>query len=476
VRLYAPRAWLGESGWVERVLLTVGADGCWCSIDSGVAAPPADAVVLPGPALPGLVDAHSHAFQRAFAGLAERLEPGHADDDFWAWRERMYAVALRVDVDTLRAVAAHLYVELLAGGYTEVCEFHYLQHRPDGTPYPDDPLALAWALADAAGDAGIGLTILPVAYERGGFDGSALGAAQRRFALDADSAWQASRRIADAGRRLLSAGVGIHSLRAAAPDSIARLASLAKDSDIALHVHAAEQTREVDECVAATGLRPIEWLAAQPALLDPRWHLVHATHATPQEIDAVAAKGAGIVLCPSTEGNLGDGLCDLPRWLAAQDEAVSIAIGTDSHIGRDALEELRWLEYGQRLAHRRRVVSATAPVSLRADDAPRPTHASAAARLLNRVVAGGGAAAGRRGHWGLAVGARADLLVVDTRGSALVGIPDERLLDALVFSSPKPRWREVWVAGERVIDGGRHRDADAIAVRFDAAMQSLWSS
>ena len=214
--LWAPRAWLAD-GWAERVLLRIGSDGRWSSIEADVAVPPPDAQVLQGPALPGLVDAHSHAFQRAFAGLAERREAGREHDDFWSWRERMYAVARRITPAQLQAVAAQLYVELLRGGYTQVCEFHYLQHDGDGRPYAD-PLALSWALADAAAEAGIGLTLLPVLYERAGFGAAPLREEQRRFALDADGVWAACRRIDDAARPLVEAGLAIHSLRAAAPD------------------------------------------------------------------------------------------------------------------------------------------------------------------------------------------------------------------------------------------------------------------
>lgn len=465
--LHAPRAWLGadRGGWAEGVLIEVDRQGDVARLDTGVVAPPADAVRLPGPVLPSLVDAHSHAFQRAFAGLAERLEPGHAHDDFWSWRSRMYDVALRIEADALRDVAAFLYAELLEGGYTQVCEFHYLHQRPDGRAY-DDPLALAWAHADAAAGSGIGLTMVPVVYERGGFDDAPLLPAQQRFALDADAAWAARGRIAAAGRPRVDAAVGVHSLRAARPASIDRLLQLAGDDAGPIHVHAAEQVREVEQCLAATGQRPIEWLAARPGVMDARMFLVHATHTTREEVDAVAARGAGVVLCPSTEGNLGDGLADLPGWLDARDGAAGIALGTDSHVGREWREELRWLEYGQRLGQRRRVVGAQPP-------GPGRT-ASVAARLLDRVVQGGGAACGRRGRWGLRPGARADFVVADADAAATLGLPAERLLDALVFSSPQRPWREVWVQGERVVAEGRHRDHAALAARFAAAMRRLW--
>jgi formimidoylglutamate deiminase len=454
---WAPRAWLA-GGWADGVLLHAGADGHWTEVTAGVAQAPALATVLQGPALPGLVNAHSHAFQRAFAGLAERRES--ENDDFWSWRDRMYQVALRITPEELRAVAAHLYVELLRGGYTQVCDFHYLQHREGGSPY-DDPLAMSWALADAALDAGIGLTVLPVLYERAGFAQSALRDDQRRFATTAHSVWALQQGIAAARRPLVNAGVAIHSLRAAAPASIAQLRALADGFDGPIHIHVAEQMQEVDDCLAATGARPVQWLARE-GLLDARWQLVHATHVTPDEIASVAASGAGAVLCPSTEANLGDGLNDLPGWLAS---STPLAIGSDSHVTRAWREELRLLEYGQRLARRERNVAA-------AQQAGQP---STAARLFQRVADGSGRAAGFA-RWGLVPGARADLLVVDLQDHALLGVPAAQLLDALVFSSPGRPWRDVMVAGKFVIANHRHGAADRCAQAFAPAMHALWGA
>jgi formimidoylglutamate deiminase len=454
--LWAPVAWLAD-GWRRRVLLRVGADGRWASIDTEVVRPPEGAVVLAGPLLPGLVDAHSHAFQRAFAGLAERRESD--SDDFWSWRERMYGVALRITPAQLRAVAAQLYVELLLGGYTQVCEFHYVQHDAGGGPYAD-PLEMSWALADAAAEAGVGLTLLPVLYERAGFAQPALRTDQRRFAMDAHGVWAAASRITASRRPLLDAGLAIHSLRAAAPASIAALREMAADFDGPIHIHVAEQTAEVVDCIEATGARPVEWLLRQ-GLLDRRWQLVHATHTVPGEIEAVAASGAGVVLCPSTEANLGDGLADLRGWL---DAGVPLGIGSDSHVTRDVLEELRWLDYGQRLALRERNVAA----------APRAGEPSTAQRLFVRALQGGAAAAGDAAS-GLKPGARADALVVDVNDAALLGIPASRLLDALVFSSPARPWRDVMVAGRWVVREHRHARQSEIAARFAAAMQALWN-
>lgn len=463
--IWAPRAWLPAAastasqpggGWQTNVLLQIGPDGRWAAVTPGVAQPPAGAQVMPGLLLPGLVNAHSHAFQRAFAGLAERRET--EADDFWSWRDRMYRVALRITPSQLQAIAAQLYLELLQGGYTQVCEFHYLQHDPEGRPYPD-PLALGWALADAAAEAGMGLTLMPALYERAGFTQPALRDDQRRFASTADSVWAAAQRIDASGRPLLNAGLVLHSLRAAAPESVHRLRQLAEGFAGAIHIHVAEQTAEVNDCLAATGRRPIAWLVQQ-GLLDARWQLVHATHTVQAEIDAVATSGAGVVICPSTEANLGDGLCALPGWLAAQ---VPIAIGSDSHVGRCWREELRWLDYGQRLALQRRNVSA----------APAEGQPATAQRLFSRALAAGAAACGESA-WGLVAGARADALLADPADPALLGIPPDRWLDAQVFSSPTRPWQAVMVAGRWVIRDQRHPQQHAIARRFEAAMAALW--
>lgn len=462
VLLWAPRAWLARNGrhaWHEHVLLRVDAGGHWAEVTPGVQPAPPDALVLKGPVLPGLVDAHSHAFQRAFAGLAERRAPG-SRDDFWSWRDRMYAVAQRITPEQLRAIAAHLFVELLRGGYTQVCEFHYLQHREDGRPY-DDPLTLAWALADAAQDAGTGLTVLPVLYERAGFKQKKLRDDQQRFALDAKGVWAAAQRIRSAARPGVDAGLAVHSMRAAAAESIRELRALAEGFDGAIHIHVSEQTQEVADCLAATGSRPIEWLARQN-LLDPRWQLVHATHVRPSEIDAVARSGAGVVLCPTTEANLGDGLTDLPRWLGTD---TPLSVGSDSNITRSWRDELRLLEYGQRLALRQRNVAA-------GQERGHPIEATAE-RLWQRVLEGSAAAAGRN-DWGFKAGARADVLVIDTEDAGLLGIGAEHLLDALVFSTPTRPWRDVIVGGRFVVQDHRHAQAPAIAARFADVMAELW--
>jgi formimidoylglutamate deiminase len=452
-RFFAVQAWV-DGRWQRDVLLEVDAGGHWGQVLPGSACPP-DAQRLAGPVLPSLVNAHSHAFQRAFVGLAERRDS--EADDFWSWRERMYGVALRITPAQLKAIASQLYLELLQGGYTQVCEFHYLQHAPDGQPYEDE-LAMSWALAEAAAEVGIGLTLLPVLYAHAGFAQRGLRAEQRRFATDARWVWQAAQRINAAALPGVNAGVALHSLRAAHEDDIRALQALVGDADIPIHIHIAEQQREVDDCLAASGRRPIEQLCAayRP---DARWQLVHATHATLAEIDAVAAAGAGIVICPGTEANLGDGCCDLPRWLAA---GVPLSIGSDSQATRAWPEELRWLEYGQRLRLQQRNVAA------------RPAHQpSTAARLFEACRSGSAAPAGLS-RWGLQPGARADFLVLDAQASSLLGLPADAALDGLVFSAgASTPIAEVFVAGQRRLGDGRHAAERRIGVQFVAALADM---
>lgn len=442
--LWAPQAWV-DGRWQQAVLLRADEHGHWAQVAPGVQPPP-QATRLAGPVLPGLVDAHSHAFQRAFVGLAERRDSAH--DDFWSWRDRMYGVALKLTPDLLRGVARHLFGELLAGGYTQVCEFHYLQHAEDGSAYAD-PAAMSHALAAAAGETGIGLTLLPVLYERAGFAQDRLRPDQRRFATTVADVLALQQAVQGP---LVNAGVAVHSLRAARPASIVALAERCAGP---LHIHVAEQTAEVDDCLAATGCRPIEWLTRH-APLDRRWQMVHATHSLPSEIEAVACSGAGVVLCPATEANLGDGLCDLPGWLAA---GVPLALGSDSQVVRAWPEELRWLEYGQRLALRRRNVGAM----------PGSQPASAA-RLFERVLAGGARAAGFQ-RWGLQPGARADLLEVNFDDAALCGLPASHLLDGLVFAAPAQPFARVMVAGSwRKLPGA----GGASSLAMQGVMHTLW--
>ncbi len=396
-------------------------------------------------ALRGIANLHSHAFQRAMAGLAERqTDPG---DSFWTWRETMYRMAGRFDPDTLHAVASQLYAEMLEAGYTTVCEFHYLHHRPDGRPY-DDPAAMSRALMRAAWDTGIRLTLLPVLYMTGGFDGRPLGERQRRFAHDVDAFLglvDALRADEDASLRV---GCALHSLRAVPPDAMrAVLAALPRDMPV--HIHVAEQLGEVQDSLALRGARPVEWLLGN-AEVDARWTLVHATHLEPAEVEGIARSGATVAICPTTEANLGDGLFPLRAFL---DAGGAIGIGSDSQVSVSPVEELRWLEYGQRLAtHHRNIVV-------------RPGSPSVGATLLDAVHASAANATG--------LGCEGDSVVLDAEAPQFAGATPGDIADRWIFSGNRPLVREVHVAGTRVVADGRHRDRDAIAARYRAAMATL---
>ncbi|HET7656492.1 MAG TPA: formimidoylglutamate deiminase [Luteimonas sp.] len=395
--------------------------------------------------LPGIPNLHSHAFQRAMAGLAERqTDP---KDSFWTWRETMYRMAARFDPDTLYAVAAQLYAEMLEAGYTRVCEFHYLHHAPDGRPY-DDPAAMSRALVRAARDTGIRMTLLPVLYMSGGFDGRALGERQRRFGHDVD----AFLRLVEAMQReedeLLRVGCALHSLRAVPADAMqAVLAALPLDMPV--HVHIAEQVGEVQDCLALRGARPVEWLLAN-AEVNPRWTLVHATHLEPNEVQGIARSGATVAICPTTEANLGDGLFPLRDYLAA---GGAFGIGSDSQVSVSPVEELRWLEYGQRLVTRHRNIAVGA-------DSP-----SVGETLLHAIQASGPHATG--------FDAGDEVVVLDADAPQLYGATPEDLVDRWIFSGNRNLVREVHVHGRQVVAEGRHREREAIEARYKQALDRL---
>lgn len=463
-RFFAPQVWLGGA-WAHDVLLSVGPDGCWTGLQPGASAAQAQGVQrLAGPVLPALVNAHSHAFQRAIAGLTERAGAAGGHDDFWSWRERMYSVARRITPDQLENIAAWLYAELLAGGYTQVCEFHYLHQPADAAG--GDPLAMSMALVRAAQRVGMGLTLLPVLYMRSGFGAAGLREDQRRFASSPDTLVRLVGDVQAACRGLagVNLGLAIHSLRAAGLPAMTELAAWAGARQLPVHIHIAEQTQEVQDCLAHTGQRPIEWLL-QHLPVNTQWNLVHATHASPAELQAVAQCGAAIVICPSTEANLGDGVFDYPSFSAA---AGQWSIGSDSHVTRSWPQELCLLEYSQRLALRRRNVAAAA-------------GGSSAAALLDAAAAGGQTASGLR-LGAVAIGYRADFAVLDTHAPALLGVPLAQALDAQVFSAPHAHFLQVYASGQLRVDGAAVLDPGGtpglhqrLADQFARSMAVLWT-
>jgi formimidoylglutamate deiminase len=378
-----------------------------------------------GPVLPGMANLHSHAFQRAMAGLTETARGG---DSFWTWRETMYGFVQRLDPEMLRAIAAQLYVEMLKSGYTAVAEFHYVHHDKDGTPYADR-VVMSEAVLAAADAAGIGITLLPVLYQTGGFGGVAAAPGQRRFLNRVD---EFLAMVGELRRRhpYRVIGVAPHSIRAVSPEGMREAVT---DQDL-VHIHIAEQVREVEECLAWSRRRSVEWLL-EHCEVDGRWCLVHATHMTEAETHAVATSGAVAGLCPTTEANLGDGLFPFVHYKGAW------GIGSDSHVSVSPIEELRWLEYGQRLLHRRRGV------------------ASGGTALWQNAVAGGTRALGRKVA-GLQPGARADLVVLRDDLPSLLGKAGALLLDAVIFAGNANPVRDVAVGGRFVVRDGRHERED----------------
>jgi formimidoylglutamate deiminase len=437
--LFATDALL-PTGWARDVLLQWNDRGTLTGVTPDTTCPDG-APRAAGPMLPGLPNLHSHAFQRAFAGLTEYR--GAAQDSFWSWRTQMYRFAGAITPAQLEAVATGLYVEMLEAGYTSVCEFHYVHHDTDGTPYADDA-TLSQALLRAAARAGIGLTLLPVLYQAAGFGGLAPSEGQRRFIRTTDNMLALLERLAplcqEQGARL---GLAPHSLRAVSPDSLREaVAGLhALDANAPVHIHIAEQTGEVQACLAWSGQRPVQWLLDH-APVDTRWCLVHATHMDADEHARAARSGAVAGLCPTTEANLGDGLFDMQAWRAA---GGRWGVGSDSHATVNAAEELRMLEYGQRLVTCQRNLLAS-------------TDHPVVATAMTLEALAGGAQASARAVAGLAVGQQADGVVLDANNPLLQGLPSaEAMLSAHVFASHRrSAISDVWVAGRPQVRAGRH--------------------
>jgi formimidoylglutamate deiminase len=447
--LFARHALLAD-GWQRDVLLEWDARG-----DLTKAAPdaaPPLGVARADYVLPGMINLHSHAFQRAIAGLTERA--GDSPDSFWTWRDLMYRVANRISPEQMEAVAAQLYAECLRHGYTAVCEFHYVQRAPGGHVY-GQPAETAQRIAQAAHEAGIGVTLLPVMYAYAGFNDTPLKPGQERFRTDPAQVLRIVEALEPLRGPQLEVGAAPHSLRAVSAGQLRELAQ-ALPSGRPLHIHIAEQQLEVAQCVEATGMRPVDYLMQQ-ADVDARWCLVHATHLSDAERDALAASGAVAGLCPTTEANLGDGLFPLSPYIAA---GGRFGIGSDSHVSQSPVEELRWLEYGQRLAQQRRNI------------AVHGGERDVAGFLWRQALLGGAQAAGRR-LGVLAAGRRADLLVLDSAHPNLDGAPPDEVLGRFLFSGNDNLVRDVLAGGHWVVQGGRHMAQDAIAQRYKAAARTL---
>jgi formimidoylglutamate deiminase len=457
-QLFASDALL-PTGWARDVLIAWDGAGRITQVTPGCTAP-AGVEQTPGPLLPGMPNLHSHAFQRAFAGLTEYRanHPDGGQDSFWSWRNLMYRFAARTTPESLEAIATWLYVEMLEAGYTSVCEFHYVHHGQGGTPYADDA-TLSLALLRAARTAGIGITLLPVLYQTSGFGAKPPREDQRRFIRSTDNMLSLLERLAPAVQAQGGVlGLAPHSLRAVPPDSLrAAVQGLAVlNPQAPIHIHIAEQTQEVDDCIAWSGQRPVQWLLDH-APVDERWCLVHATHMTPQEYANAARTGAVAGICPTTEANLGDGIFDMPLWLR---HGGRWGVGSDSHACVNAAEELLMLEYGQRLSLHQRNVLATGA---------QPEVATA---MTLQAVQGGAQASGRaaRGLAGLAEGQQADMVALHAQHVALAGLPAPGMLSAHVFGSHRTSAIDsLWVAGEQRVAAGRHALHGTAARAFVAA-------
>lgn len=447
--LFAERALL-EHGWANDVRIDIDAQGRISDILTDTTCG-TQAERTHGPVVPAISNLHSHAFQRAMAGLAEIA--GTGDDSFWTWRDLMYRVVGSLSPDGLEAVAAKLYIELLKGGFGRVCEFHYLHHTPDGTPYAD-PAETSLRMLAAARSAGIGITHLPVFYAQSNFGGVPPNDGQRPFIHSVDAFLGLQERLTDTcAAQGAVLGTAIHSLRAATPEQIAAVLAHAPDGPI--HIHVAEQEREVADCIAWSGRRPVEWLLDNQQV-DERWCLIHATHLTTDEIARLAASRAVVGLCPATEANLGDGIFPAAEFAARRGR---YGIGTDSHVATDVAQELSLLEYGQRLRDRRRNRLA----------AP---GASVGRTMLDAVSQGGAQAAGT-GLGGLRIGAAADLVVLDESNPYIAAASGDQILDRWIFAVGRDGVRDVMVAGHWAIREGRHDQQDEIDRAFGNTLAAL---
>jgi formiminoglutamate deiminase len=448
-RLFFAHALL-PSGWARDVIF---------SIENGVITAVAanssslDAEIISGVALPGLPNLHSHAFQRGMAGLTEIR--GETQDSFWTWRQLMYRFIDALTPDDVEAIAAFAYVEMLEGGFTSVAEFHYLHHDENGRAY-SDLAEMAARIAAASRETGIGLTLLPSFYNFSGFCGAASIHGQRRFINDPARFLALLEKSRAAIAPLDDAAIGIapHSLRAITPETLSEVLKSVPNGPV--HIHVAEQTKEVDDCVAWSGQRPVAWLLDHMPV-DRRWVLIHATHMTDDETAGVAKAGAVIGLCPLTEASLGDGIFEGPRFI---DGGGVFGVGSDSNIEITAPGELKQLEYSQRLAYRIRNAVA------------RHAGESTGRALYEHALAGGAQASGRT-IGALAVGKRADIVTLDTSHPDLCAVTGDRWLDAMTFVAGKSAIDSIFVGGKRVVEGGRHVKRSAITARYQRVMQRL---
>ena len=448
--IWAARALLA-TGWADSVEISIDADGNIAALTPDCAYSTGDRVDL---LLPAVANVHSHAHQRAMAGLGERA--GDSDDSFWTWRKVMYHYLERIQPEHLRHISAQLYLEMLKHGYSCVGEFQYLHHDIDGSAY-DNRAEMSLQCLQAAREVGLGFTALPVLYRYGGFGSVDPLDGQKRFINDADGFCEIVTTLQKetAGDANCSVGIAPHSLRAISRDLLGDVID-SLDGLAAIHLHIAEQTKEVDDCLAWSGQRPVEWLYDNFEV-DRNWCLIHATHMTEAETGTMAASGCIAGLCPTTEANLGDGFFNAIEFF---EQGGRWAIGSDSHISIDPVEELRWLEYGLRLQTRRRNVLVSGSTS------------NTGRNLYDGALAGGAGACGRN-IGSIQPGYRADFVVLDDTHPRLYGRRDDDIIDSWIFSGNDNLVRDVYVGGNKLIDNGHHADEERIAKNYRDTLDQL---
>lgn len=448
---FAPRALLPQ-GWAHNVRLDVDAAGLLSSVTTD--AQSEGCHQLSGPIIPGMPNLHSHAFQRVMAGLAEVA--GDPQDSFWTWRDLMYRTVARLTPPEIGVIARQLYIEMLKGGYTQVAEFHYLHNDIDGHPYADIGEMTAH-LSEAAQSVGIGLTLLPVLYSYAGFGLQPAQSGQKRFIQSTNTYLKQQQVIAGQlrGKPLQNQGLCFHSLRAVSREQMTEVLA-ASDETRPVHIHIAEQLKEVNDCLEWSGQRPVSWLFDNVDVND-HWCLIHATHPDRFELASIAASGAVVGLCPTTEANLGDGIFPGVDYLAQNGRW---GIGSDSHVSLNVVEELRWLEYGQRLRDQRRNRLTNA------------RQASVGDLLYTQALAGGAQACGVQ-VGKLAAGYRADWLALDGDDPYLGAARDSELLNRWLFAGSVAQIRDVFVGGIATVINGQHPQQREASTDFLALLQRL---
>jgi len=446
-------------GWADNVLIEYDKEGWIIGVDSSKSPQQvsADAEFVAGPLLPGMPNVHSHAFQRAMAGLTERASG--KKDNFWSWRETMYRFLSSIEPEDMEALAAQVYVEMLKAGYTTVGEFHYIHHHPGGQPY-DDRALLSRQIIKAALETGIAITHMPVLYAYGGFDEAPPAEGQKRFINTVPELMKIVEALQGEYRNTPQVTIGFahHSLRAVSPEMLREGTQAVRKliPDAPIHIHAAEQFGEVEGCLAWSGKRPVEWLL-ENGNVDDKWTFVHCTHMTDEEIKALAKSGIVAGLCPTTEANLGDGIFPLVDFLQA---GGSFAIGSDSHVSVSVVEELRWLEYVQRLVRRERTLI------------KQPENPSVGAVLFEKSLHGGARSMGRKAGK-IEIGHRADFMVLNPDLPFMTGKIRDHILDAAIFASNENPVRDVMAGGRWVVRNGHHKREEHILARFRKVMKKF---